>query len=84
VRVTVTGELPGVVNGEVRRAEALQLLVRGPDAPATPMPIQLLAYFYSFLSSLGTSSPGQLCYLEGNRVDYYIQQDIFIYIYVYM
>jgi hypothetical protein len=40
VRVTVTGELPGVVNGEVRRAEALQLLVRGPDAPATP--IQLL------------------------------------------
>lgn len=40
VRVTVTGELPGVVNCEVRRAEALQLLVRGPDAPATP--IQLL------------------------------------------
>ena len=35
VRVAVTGELAGVVDGEVRRAEALQLLVRGPDAPAT-------------------------------------------------
>jgi hypothetical protein len=35
VRVSVTRELPGVVNGEVRRAEVLQLLVRVAAAPAT-------------------------------------------------
>jgi hypothetical protein len=35
VRVSVRRELPGVVNGEVRRAEVLQLLVRVAAAPAT-------------------------------------------------
>jgi hypothetical protein len=34
VGVAVAGELPCVVDGEVRRAEVLQLLVCGADAPA--------------------------------------------------
>lgn len=50
VRVPVAGELPGVVYGEVRRAELLQLLLRRPDAPAKPIsptyPFRLLLQFY--------------------------------------
>jgi hypothetical protein len=47
VRVAVTGELAGVVDGEVRRAEALQLLVRGPDAPATGDPPYALCHAFA-------------------------------------
>lgn len=56
VRVTVAGELPGVVDGEVRRAEALQLLVRRPDAPACGVgritPIRWLLTLLLQLSSI--------------------------------